>query len=103
MTGGAVLGKDFTVVEKYKGLLEELGFVDVVEIRTAVPVGTWAVGKKMKTLGSLMRQDMLNGLQAGSLAVMTKGLGMTIEEVEVDLTNVRREILSNRLHAYFSV
>jgi hypothetical protein len=48
ITSGAALQKDFTMVEKYKELL---GFVDVVEIRASVPVGTWAVGKKAKTLG----------------------------------------------------
>lgn len=100
IASGAALGKDFTMVEKYKKLLEELGFVDVVEIRTFVPVGTWAVGKKMKTLGSWMTQNALGGLHAAGMGIMSRGLGLTAEEVEVDIANVRREILSNRIHAY---
>jgi hypothetical protein len=83
--------------------LEELGFVDVVEKRTQFPVGTWAVGKKMKTLGAWMKMDMLAGLQAMSMAIMTRGLGMTPEEVAVHLENVKTEIESNKLHAYFPV
>jgi hypothetical protein len=84
-------------------VLEELGFVDVVEKRTQFPVGTWAVGKKMKTLGAWMKMDMLAGLQAMSMAIMTRGLGMTPEEVAVHLENVKTEIESNKLHAYFPV
>jgi hypothetical protein len=103
MTGGAALGKDFTRVRRYKEILEEIEFVDVVEKRTQFPIGMWALGEKMKTLGAWMRIDMLAGLQAMSMAIMTRGLGMTPEEVEMDLVNVKTEIESNRLHAYFPV
>lgn len=103
MAGGAALGKDFTRVAKYKDLLEEVGFVDVMEIRTQFPIGTWAVGEKAKTLGSWMRQNMLDGLHAGSMVIMTRGLGMTTEEIEVNLANVRREVLSNKIHACLPV
>jgi hypothetical protein len=103
MTGSANLGKDFTVCGRYKELLEEVGFVDVIEKRTQFPIGTWARGTKMKRLGAWMREDLLSGLQAISMATMTRGLGMTAEEVELDLINVRREIKSNQVHAYFPV
>jgi hypothetical protein len=103
MAGGAALGKDLTRGRRYKKILEEIGFVDVVEKRTQFPIGTWAVGKKMKTLGAWMRMDMLAGLQAMSMAIMTRGLGMTSEEVEKHLVDVKLEIESNKLHAYFPV
>jgi hypothetical protein len=47
-----------------------------------------------------MAWNVLGGLHAAGTAIMSRGLGMTAEEVEVDITNVRREILSNRVHAY---
>lgn len=103
MTGGAALGKDFTRGRRYKELLVKIGFVDVVEKRSQVPIGTWAVGKKMKTLGAWARADLLAGLQAVSMAIMTRGLGMTPEEVEEHLVDVKMEIESNKLHAYFPV
>jgi hypothetical protein len=103
MAGGAALGKDFTRARRYKEMLEEIGFVDVVEKRTQFPIGTWALGEKMKTLGAWMRMDLLAGLQAMSMAIMTRGLGMAPEEVEADLVNIKAEIESNRLHAYFPV
>ena len=103
MAGGAALGKDLTRARRYKEIMEEVGFVDVVEKRTQFPIGTWAKGKKMKTLGAWMTMDMLKGLQAMSMAIMTRGLGMTSEEVEKHLVDVRLEIESNKLHAYFPV
>ncbi|KAE9375862.1 S-adenosyl-L-methionine-dependent methyltransferase [Stipitochalara longipes BDJ] len=103
MAGGAALGKDLTRGRRYKEILEEIGFVDVVEKQTHIPIGTWAVGKKMKTTGAWMRMDMLVGLQAMSMAIMTRGLGMTPEEVEAHLANVKTEIESDKLHAYFLV
>ncbi len=81
--------------------MEEIGFVDVVERQTECPIGTWAAGNKMKTLGAWSREDLLGGLQGISMAVMTRGLGMTTEEVDLHLANVREEIKSNRVHAYF--
>ncbi len=103
MAGAAALGKDFTRTRNYKTMLEEIGFVDVVERRTQFPIGTWAVGKKMKVLGEWMRLDLLAGLEAISMAIMTRGLGMTADEVKTHLVDVRAEIMSNRLHAYFPV
>jgi hypothetical protein len=103
MAGAEALGKDFTNVGKYKHMLEEIGFVDVVERRTAFPIGTWAAGEKNKLLGAWMREDFVAGLQAISMAIMTRGLGMTAQEVEEDLVKVKDEIKTNKVHAYFSV
>ncbi|PMD63054.1 S-adenosyl-L-methionine-dependent methyltransferase [Hyaloscypha bicolor E] len=103
MAGGAALGKDLTRGRRYKEILEEIGFVDVVEKRTQFPIGTWAMGRKNKTLGAWMRHDMLTGLQAMSMAIMTRGLGMASEEVDGHLVDVNAEIESNRVHAYYSI
>jgi len=42
-------------------------------------------------------------LQAMSMAIMTRGLGMTPEEVDAHLVNVKAEIESNKLHGYYSM
>lgn len=101
LEGGRALGKDFTRVATYRTIMEELGFVDIVERHFQWPVGTWAKGEKMKMLGSCMREDLLSGIQGASMGIMVKGLGMTVEEVEVALVDVRNEIWSNRIHYYF--
>jgi hypothetical protein len=103
MAGAIALGRDFTKVAKYKAVLKEVGFVNVVEKLYAWPNGTWARGKKMKTLGALFREDSLRGLHGGSSIVLTRGCGMSPEEVELFLEDVRNEVKSNKIHAYAQV
>jgi hypothetical protein len=74
--------------------------VDVVEKQFAWPIGTWARGADMKVIGVWAKENLLSGLQAGSMAILTRGLGMTSDEVELLLMDVRREFESGRLHVY---
>jgi hypothetical protein len=83
--------------------MNEIGFVDVVERHFQLPVGTWATGSKMKRIGAWMREDMLAGIEGGSMGMMVKGLGMTVEEVESFLVDVRKDLNSNKIHSYFTV
>lgn len=103
MKGSAAFGTDWTRVAKYKQYLEEAGFEDVVEERYEWPIGTWAKGKRMKVLGELYREDLLLALDSLSMAVMTRGLGMDVEEVKQLVEGVKGEIRSNRIHVYASV
>jgi hypothetical protein len=103
MAGALALGRDFTKVAKYKKVLEEVGFVDVVEKLYCWPLGTWAKGKKMKTLGAWCREDCIAGLHGASALIFTRALKMAPEEVEVFLVEVMKEMRSNRIHAYTPV
>jgi len=53
----------------------------------------------MKTL-TWCREDLLAGLQAISMAVMIGGLGMTHEQVELLLMDVRKDINCQEIPAY---
>ncbi|KAK0127882.1 hypothetical protein ONS96_007382 [Cadophora gregata f. sp. sojae] len=103
MEGTRRLGKDWTRVRRYRDMMCEVGFVDVVERRFEWPVGTWARGEKMKTLGLWYREDLLAGLQGFTVAVLTRALGMSGEEVELLLVRVREDIRSNKIHVYIPV
>jgi hypothetical protein len=98
-----MLGKDWTRASEYKGYFEEAGFEDVVEKKFEWPVGTWAKGKRNKMLGLWCREDLLSALEGISLAILTRGLGMSREAVEGLLVGVRDDIKSNRIHAYIPV
>jgi hypothetical protein len=100
MKGTAALDKDWTVAGQYKKFLLEAGFEDVVEKKYEWPLGTWAKGKRMKTLGLWCRKNLLSALEGISLALLTRGLGMTKDEVDVLLVGVRDDLRSNRVHAY---
>lgn len=103
MDGSAALGKDWHRVPKYKEYLEELGFVDVKEHTFSCPIGPWARDEKNKTLGVWGRANVLQSLQGLSMAVMTRGLRMTPQEIERLLVDVRKDLNKNgreSLHVY---
>jgi hypothetical protein len=54
----------------------------------------------MKTLGSYWQEDMLRGLEPLSLAVLTRGGGMTKEEVLAMNELVKKDIHNTGIHAY---
>jgi hypothetical protein len=74
--------------------------VDVQERRYEWPLGTWAKGKRNKTIGLWYREDMLSGLHGFTVAVLTRAFGMSMEEIELLLVGVREDIKSNRIHVY---
>ena len=100
LEGISALGKDFGRASSYATYMRECGFVDVNEKQLAWPIGSWPRGQKMKTLGALSKQDVLAGLQGWSMAVLTRGLGMSSSEVELLLLEVRNDINSGKLHLY---
>jgi hypothetical protein len=79
---------------------EEAGFVDVTETHFQWPSNTWPKGLRMKTLGSYWQEDMLRGLESLSLAVLTKGGGITKEEVLAMNELVKKDIHNTGIHAY---
>lgn len=94
------LGKDWMRAGMYKEYFQQVGLVDIVEVKYNWPVGRWTRGKKEKLLGTWYKENFLSGLQGFTIAVLTRGLGMTVAEVEILLAGVRNDINSNRLHMY---
>jgi hypothetical protein len=46
---------------------------------------------------------MINGLEGLSIALFTRILGWSIEEVQVLLAHVRKEMLQRSVHAYWDM
>ena len=97
------LGTSWKNSANYARYFEEAGFVDVVEKHFQWPSNRWPKGERLKTLGSYWLEDMSNGLEGLSMAVLTRGAGMAKEEV-VELTSkVRENLKDKRIHAYCPV
>lgn len=47
--------------------------------------------------------NFLEGLPAVSMAILTRANGMSREEVEVGMVDVRKDIRDKRIHAYVPV
>jgi hypothetical protein len=101
--GAAKIGRDWHCTPKYARWFQEVGFEDVVENKFAWPVNTWPKGRKQKTMGLWMLTNALEGMNAISMAMMTRSLGMPSEEVEVLLVDVRRDAKDKSIHTHFPV
>lgn len=82
------------------GTFEEAGFVGVTEKHFQWPMNTWPKGERMKTLGSYWREDLLRGLEGLSMVVLTRGGGLTKEQVLEMTAKVRKDIKNTGIYAY---
>lgn len=99
--GAKKLGRHWYCTRNYKQWFEDVGFENVVERRFHWPMNTWPKGKKNKQLGIWTLSNGLSGLNAVSNAVLTRGLGMSPEEVESLLVDVRLDFKNKHIHAYY--
>ncbi|CAI4217786.1 unnamed protein product [Parascedosporium putredinis] len=79
----------------YQKQLQDAGFINVVERRFKWPHNHWPKARKYKEIG-----DGVSGL---SLALFTRGLGWTAEDVEIFLAGVRKDMKDVRMHTYYCV
>ncbi|KAH7160510.1 S-adenosyl-L-methionine-dependent methyltransferase [Dactylonectria estremocensis] len=78
----------------------EAGFTDVHEKVYKIPVNGWPKVPRLKRLGQLWQANIDSGLQAFSYALLHRVKGMTKEEIEVSLVNVRKHLADQRMHGY---
>ncbi|KAF5591101.1 methyltransferase [Fusarium pseudoanthophilum] len=101
-------GRPMDSALKYKDQLEAAGFVDVNIVKRKWPLNRWPKDPKHKQIGTWAQQNTLDALAALSLAVFTRpdgqgGLGWSKEEVEVFLTDVRKDIKDVNIHSYWPI
>jgi len=99
------IGRPFQDNKKNKGILQDAGFVDIVETVLKWPNNSWPKDKKHKEIGQWnnMNMDHFKGLEAISMAALTRVLGWSLEEVTVFLAKVRKDLGNKAIHAYWPV
>ncbi|KPM42830.1 Lovastatin diketide synthase LovF [Neonectria ditissima] len=88
------------LAEKLKSWYVEAGFVDVHEKVYKIPVNGWPKVRKLKRLGEMWQENIEDGLQGFSYALLHRVKGMTKEEIEVSLVDVRKDLADKRMHGY---
>jgi SAM-dependent methyltransferase len=97
------LGPSLESAHHYESQLKEAGFEDVTKIEFKWPLNSWPRDARYKELGEWNYFNVLQGMQAVSLMLFTNVLGWTVAEVEVLLTQVRKEAKNRDIHAYWPV
>jgi hypothetical protein len=95
------LGRPLNSCTKYKQQLADAGFVNIVETQFKWPMNTWPKDNKYKNVGAWAAENFSQGVQAVSLMLFTNVLGWSVDEVEVLLIDVRKDVKNKNIHGYW--
>jgi hypothetical protein len=98
--GAKKLGRNWHGVPHYAQWMRDAGFEDVVEKVIQVPINCWPRGEKNKIMGMYFLADCMQGVGAISMAVLTRN-GMSTEDVEAMVAEVKSELKNKRIHVYY--
>lgn len=93
-------GKPLNVALCYKQWMIDAGFKDVREEAYKVPLNPWPKNPNLKEIGRFQQVNMIEGLETFTLALFTRVLGWSAEEVTVFLADVRKELVDRSIHVY---
>lgn len=89
--------------EKFKPILQEVGFERIIETRHGAPTNACYPGKKLQRIGHLMTQNWLFILEPLTMPVFTQGLGWSPEQVKKFLVEVKKEIGNTKYHSFMTL
>lgn len=91
---------DLLAMRHNKKNVTEAGFVDVTEIPFKIPIGTWPKDPRLKMVGLYNKSMIHDALYGVAARPFTRGLKWTVEELEVYLVDVRKELTDGSQHGY---
>ncbi|KAJ0313698.1 hypothetical protein COL516b_000639 [Colletotrichum fioriniae] len=96
----AIFGREYVSVSSLKTLMTEVGFKDVTLSRYKWPINTWPKDPSFKELGAWGFENSNAGLEAISIAPLTRAHKWTREEVNIFLADVRKDLANKNYHTY---
>lgn len=96
-------GMTFRTLEMMKDMMEEAGFVDVVERKFVWPIGPWPKDQRLKDMGRWGERNWADGLEGWVLALYTRVLGWTYAEVQEFVAEFKAVIKNRKNHYYHEV
>jgi len=95
------LQQPYQSLHLFKDILSEAGFTEIVDMRFKWPINHWPKDKKYKELGVWHNENAANALESVTMAPITRAFGWTVDEVQVLLANVRKELNDTKIHGYW--
>lgn len=95
------IGRSFQNNLELKDFLADNGYVDIVVSTFKWPTNAWLRDKKYKELGLWNNGNMVTGLEALTMAPFTRALSWSKEDVDAFLVEVKRDLNSKAIHAYW--
>jgi hypothetical protein len=81
--------------------MEAAGFVNIGVKEIKLPMSPWSSDKKLKEAGAFCLLSMMDDLSGMSLAIFTRLLGWNRIELELFLTEVKKEWRMKNIHGYW--
>lgn len=94
------LGLPLDACTRYADYMTAAGFVDVVEKRFKMPTSAWPKEKRLKLIGAFEMHNLVKGVSAMSLRMFNKAYGWSREQIEMFLTQVRKDTQNVRCKLY---
>ncbi|KAK2674383.1 hypothetical protein RAB80_009367 [Fusarium oxysporum f. sp. vasinfectum] len=101
--GSRRLGRPLGESDKYKAIVKKVGFHNVVETIYKWPTNSWPKDPKLKELGKWNLINFESGLEGVSLALFTRMLGWSKDEVLSLCADVRNELRDPKVHGYWKI
>ncbi|KAL6364728.1 hypothetical protein LRP88_00700 [Fusarium phalaenopsidis] len=98
-----IFGRGAQSAKKYKQQMIDAGFVNVTEVIYRWPTNRWPADPYYKELGFWCCHNIAGELSGLSMALFTRALGWSSEQVEVFLTKVRTDMKDRRIHAWWPI
>ena len=89
---------DVEIGPKLQGYMEEAGFEKVTLEVFDLPLGAWPKDKRLKEVGAFHYVQLRGGLQAIVMALFTRVLSWSSQQVEVFLASIRSELDDKSIH-----
>lgn len=96
----AATNSKFSGSGEMRPYIDAAGFENVTEKVIKMPLGTWPASKKDKEVGAYCLLASNTGFEAYGLALLTGGLGWTVEEVKELIDTAMKQAKDRRIHSY---
>ncbi|ROT42580.1 S-adenosyl-L-methionine-dependent methyltransferase [Sodiomyces alkalinus F11] len=103
LESAARVGRPIDSADHYPTQLAEAGFVNIVKKRFKWPQNPWPRSSKYRELGAWTTENITKGVSGLSMALFTRALGWSVDQVDTFLTSVKRDMASPHIHAYYNI